>query len=203
MEELLLSKYFTNNKIMEPIDTQLFGVIHTAKKINSKVKGNRNELAVCKILTEWTGHEFVRVPMSGGLRWKNRMDICGDVINVDPTFNFPFSVETKAVANLGIQNKNILRENSVIYTYFDQCHRDADAAGKRPFLMVRQNNMSKGSYYIFLSLSIEMLMKIKNYTQPIVFTPEIRTQQFLWGFKSEYFFKEITYKQLKWIYNGE
>ena len=185
---------------MEPIDTELFGIVHRPKKINSKVKGNSNELNVAHLISAWTGKEFVRVPMSGGLRWGKRIDICGDIINVDRNFDFPFSIETKHVKNLGIQDKNILRKNSVIYTYFNQCHRDADASGKRPFLMVRQNNMPKDSYYIFLSLNFEILMKIKNYTQPIIFIPEGREKQFVWGFKSEYFFKEITLEQLKFVY---
>ena len=69
-----------------------------------------------------------------------RMDICGDVINTDPEFKFIFSVETKHVANLGIVGRN-LRKNSVIYRYWSQCKRDAEAAEKIPFLMVRENQL--------------------------------------------------------------
>jgi len=182
---------------MDPIDTQLFGTVHRTSKINSKMKGNRNELAVTKILSDWTGHEFVRVPMSGGLRWKNRMDICGDVINADTDFDFPFSVETKAVANLGlhkVEGTKAIRNNSIIFTYFNQCERDAKAAGKIPFLIIRQNNMSTGSYYIFLDLKMEQLMKICNYIQPKFYGGTLT------GFHSKDFFERIHYALLKWIY---
>lgn len=54
-----------------------------ADRINSKKKGNRLELAVTQFMKEWTGYEFSRVPQSGGLRWKNRTSIAGDVICTD------------------------------------------------------------------------------------------------------------------------
>ena len=182
---------------MKAIDSELFGVVHTAKRINSKVKGNRNELAVTKILSDWTGHEFVRVPMSGGLRWANRTDICGDVINVDKDFFFPFSVETKAVANLGLHvlpGTRAIRTNSIVFTYFTQCERDAKAAGKIPFLIIRQNNMRSGLYWIFLDLSVEQHMKLSNYLDPTFYGGK------LIGYKSFDFFELVSFKTLLWIY---
>jgi hypothetical protein len=180
---------------MQPVDTELFGTVHRAKKINSKVKGNKNELILTKILTDWVGTEFTRVPMSGGLRWANRMDICGDVINTNPKFDFPFSVETKHIANLGLKLSHPeLRKNSVVYTHFEQCKRDAEAAGKIPFLIIRQNGMRAGCYYIFLSLKLSRLMKMANYIKPVF-------EGDLIGFKSEDFFKLVSFETLKWIYD--
>jgi hypothetical protein len=185
---------------MEPIDTILFGTIHRPKKINSKVKGNRNELTLTKLLTDWTGSEFVRVPLSGGLRWSNRVNICGDVISVDPTFAFPFSVETKHVKNLGINllnNTRALRTNSVIFTYFSQCERDAKAANKIPMLIVRENGMKAGSYYVCLSLQFEHVLKMSNYIQPVF------TGGLLCGFDSEEFFRDVKLNTLIWIYGNK
>jgi hypothetical protein len=180
---------------MQPIDSELFGTVHRTKKINSKVKGNRNELEVTKLLQQWTGHEFTRVPMSGGLRWKNRMDICGDVINVDPGFIFPFSVEAKSYKNLGLPDEfpHALRKNSVIYTFFTQCMKDALAANKIPFLIVRENQMPKDQHYIFLSLRFSQLIKICNYIEPI-YDGE------LCGFRSKDFFKKVSLETLKFVY---
>ena len=181
---------------MEPIDTTLFGTVHRTQRINSKVKGNRSELVVTKLLTEWTGKEFVRVPMSGGLRWKNRMDICGDVINVDPTFDFPFSVEAKSYKNVGLASEmpQELRKNSVIYTFFEQCQRDAKATSKIPFLIVRQNGMPTGQYYIFLHLTLMQIMKMYNYIHP-------KYEGDLLGFKSKEFFEKVSLETLKFIYD--
>jgi len=182
---------------MEPIDTELFGTVHRPKKINSKVKGNRNELEVTKLLQDWTGHEFTRVPMSGGLRWKNRMDICGDVINVDPSFKFPFSVEAKSYKNLGLpHNDNTLRSNSIIYSFFDQCERDAEASGKVPLLIVRENKMPKNQHYIFLDFNFEQGMKIENYISPKYYGTSLS----LCGYPSKEFFKSVSFETLKFIY---
>jgi hypothetical protein len=186
---------------MKAIDEELFGITHRTQSINQKRKGNVNEAHVAKILTEWTGHEFCRVPMSGGLRWKNRMDICGDVINTDPNFDFIFSVETKHVANLGTESSRFaLRKNSVIYRYWSQCKRDAEAAGKIPFLMVRENQMEAGTYYIFLYLSYYQLKKLS--LAIFICRAQEQNKAFrLFGFKSQNLFK-ISYETLKSIYNG-
>ena len=50
------------------VDTDLFGA--KEQSINSKVKGNNNELKAAKWLTKWTGCPFTRTPSSGGLRWR-------------------------------------------------------------------------------------------------------------------------------------
>jgi len=183
---------------MEAIDTELFGIVHRKQKINSKLKGNVNELKVTKILTEWTGHEFVRIPGSGSLRWRNRMDICGDIINTDPNFDFIFSVETKHVKKLGLHSKEVLRINSIVYTYFEQCQRDATASGKIPFLMIRENGMKIGDYYIFLDLLMDQHMKLSNYIKEIYFSSG---KDFcLYGYRSKDLFSQTSYETLKWIY---
>jgi hypothetical protein len=181
---------------MEPIDTQLFGVVHTAKRINSKVKGNRNELEVSKLFTNWTGHEFVRVPMSGGIRWKQRTDVCGDIINNDPAFHFPFSVEAKSYRRLGIPAINhALRKNSIIYTFFAQCEKDAKDVNKIPFLIARENGMPKDLHYIFLKLDLGQTMKMSNYIHP-----NYTGDEDLVGFNSKEFFEKVSVETLKFIY---
>jgi hypothetical protein len=181
---------------MLPIDSELFGTTHKPKKINSKVKGNRGELAAAKLLSKWLNTEVVRVPQSGGLHWQHSARVCGDVIVTDPKFDFIFSVEVKTYKNLGLKNgfDAELRKNSIIYRFFAQCQKDAEAAGKIPFLMVRHNGMKKDTYWIFLNFELLQLMKIGNYVNS-----EIQGE--LDGFYSEDFFKSITYEQLKWIYN--
>jgi hypothetical protein len=175
----------------------LFDIKLTNNRINSKLKGNRNELNVTHLLQEWTGHEFVRVPMSGGLRWKERGDICGDVINVDREFDFPYSVETKFYKNLGLKKTApFIRTNSVIYRFMIQCKNDAVAAKKKPFLMVRENGMPKDLYYIFFPMVLIEHIEWMRYT----------AAQFMgWnldiiGFKSDIFFRDISYELFKQIY---
>jgi len=138
------------------IEEDLFGG-KMKQPINQKQKGNRNELMLTKLLTEWTGHEFVRVPRSGGLRWKNTANICGDVISTDPLFDFPYNVETKHLKSLGFNYKDTLncslfrlRSNSVILSIFKQADVDASRSGKKPILIIRHNDMPKNEYILFI-----------------------------------------------------
>ena len=117
--------------------------------INQKKKGNKNELYVCKVLTRWTGSEFTRIPQSGGLRWQNVMNICGDVLSTDPSFDFPYVVETKDLTKLHITFE--LRKNSLIYTIWEQVKRDSLRAERLPILMLRKTGeRPRDKYTIFL-----------------------------------------------------
>lgn len=112
------------------------------KKVNSKVKGNRNELEVAKALTKWTGVEFRRVPMSGAIHvpldWLN-----GDVFCVDKHFNFPWSVETKHYDRLYPKMKR---------DFWIQACTDAARINKRPMLMYRENNWPAGTWKVQLDI---------------------------------------------------
>lgn len=117
--------------------------------INQKKKGNSNERYVCKLLTSWTGSEFARIPGSGSLRWQNVMNICGDVLSTDPSFDFPYVVETKDLAKVHITYD--LRKNSNIYTIWEQVKRDSLRAERLPILMLRQTgDIPRTKYSIFL-----------------------------------------------------
>jgi Holliday junction resolvase len=183
---------------MKAIDEELFDIKHRKQKINSKVKGNRAELVVSKLLSDWLGTEVVRVPQSGGLHWQHSARVCGDVIVTDPKVDFPFSVEVKSYKNLGLpRNDRLLRKNSIIFTFFEQCKRDAVAAKKVPFLIVRENQMSKDQYIIFLDFTIDQLMKLENYITTKYYTYNVSG---LSGYNSVEFFKKVSFKTLKWIY---
>lgn len=166
--------------------------------INSKAKGNTNERAAAHALTEWTGHEFTRVPQSGGLRWDNRVNVCGDLISTDPDFDFMFNIEVKHYRSLGLKKSiQILRKNSVVFRFMEQCKADAKASGKKPFLMLRENGMKKDTWYIFLPVTFAQYISFMNHL-PIRFTDE---KGDLAGFPSESFFSKISYNQLKFIYS--
>lgn len=185
---------------MKAIDEELFGITHRKQRINSKRKGNANELTLTKVLTAWTNEEWVRIPGSGNIRWQNRMNVCGDLICTNNDFDFPFSIETKHVKSLGLdpETRYTLRVNSVIFTYYAQCERDAKVVNKIPLLIIRENGMGKNCYYVFLSLHFDQLMKISNYTKAVLASHNPNT---IWGFKSEEFFKKVSLETLKFIYD--
>lgn len=137
------------------LEDDIFGWGDTPKKINSKRKGDVNERETAKWLHRWTGVPFTRVPSSGGLRWKNTANVCGDVVCEDTDFHFPFSVETKHLKNISFDKK--LRSNSKIRSIYNQCKRDADRSGRVPFLMLRKNGMGKQEYVIFLNFKLDSI----------------------------------------------
>jgi len=179
------------------IEEELFGITHKHQAINSKLKGNKNELNVTHLLSDWTGHEFVRVPRSGGLRWQNRMNVCGDVISTDSSFDFIFNIETKHVANIGVRTV-WLRHNSVIFKYFGQCERDALASKRIPFLIIRENGMPKDSYYIFLKLDNVQRQRLGD----LLPFQCMSSDKSIVGFMSELFFKHIDYLTLKALWKS-
>lgn len=129
------------------IEHDLFGTNPRKKGINSKKKGNANELECAKFLKEWTGLEFNRVPQSGGLRWKNSEGVTGDLVCEDRSF--PFSVETKHYKKIVF--KPILPSSSFVFKVWNQAQQDAERANKLPLVILRQNGMPKGEYVIYLS----------------------------------------------------
>jgi len=147
---------------MSNLAEDLFG-LKGSQSINSKRKGDKNELNLAKLLAEWTGKTFHRVPKSGGLRWKDNANVVGDLCCEDNSFDFAFSVETKHVASLGL-NGPILRKNAKIFTYFAQCERDASrlGRGKLPILIIRENGMPKNEYWVFLRVGSTMFNTFKN-----------------------------------------
>ncbi len=162
--------------------------------INQKQKGNKNEREVCRILSSWTGSEFARIPGSGGLRWQNVMNICGDVLSTDPSFDFPYVIETKDLSKLHITFD--LRKNSNIYTIWEQVKRDSARAERLPILMLRKTgDRPRDKYTIFLEhLPGLLAFLINNDVLPISIGDDIV------GVNSINLFKNVNYRSFNKYY---
>lgn len=141
------------------IETDVFGFEVRESGINSKRKGDKNERVLAKLLSVWVGVPFTRVPRSGGLRWKDTANVCGDVVCEVASFHFPFSVETKHLKTVNISHK--LRKNSMIYKIFTQAQEDAKRANKFPVVFVRENRMKKETYYVFVGSYVANIIGIE------------------------------------------
>lgn len=132
------------------IDSDCFGLSDGPTKVNGKNKGNNNERACAKSLTEWVGVPFVRVPMSGALRRIDTDKTVGDIIpdTIDKNFVFDFSVETKHLKTITI--KKTLSSSSAIFKIWEQPHSDSLRSNKLPMALLRSNQMPKGEYYLIL-----------------------------------------------------
>lgn len=145
--------------------------------MNSKQKGNRTELKVAKWLTDWTGAEFNRVPMSGGLRWTNSERVAGDII-APPDFYFPFVVEVKSRSKLTmrITKSGKMPDKNVFANFWHQAYLDCvrithqqlsyqlfaeDILVKEPIVFARADYMPANTFYVQLSsLTVKVLLAI-------------------------------------------
>ena len=136
----------------DSLEEAVLGIKRGKKRVNSKRKGIRNEYAVAQYLSKWTGQEFVRIPASGGLRWKNAQNICGDLLCTNLDYKFPFAVETKHLKN-GLVIRPTLSNGSHFYKVWVQAKEDAERASLFPMIIVRHNGMKRQSWYVGLDAS--------------------------------------------------
>jgi hypothetical protein len=139
------------------IVTDIFGL--KVSTINQKQKGNKNESVLAKYLCQLTGREFTRTPSSGGRRFKNAKNFCGDVVCCDDDYNFAFCVETKHWKEIFMEWK--LRQSSVVYTIWKQAEKDAKRANRIPILFLRFDGMPAKKYWVFLERKVALHLGLK------------------------------------------
>ena len=112
----------------------------TKKKVNSRNKGATYERKIAKMLTDWTGIEIRRTPMSGG--WNKT----GDLTPKDPSEmeKFPLSFELKNRQEFSIEMLFHIRNSEdmpkILKKYWDQCSGEAKESEKVPLLILTRNN---------------------------------------------------------------
>ena len=113
--------------------------------MQSKKKGNRNELLVAKLLSKRFGKTFQRVPMSGGWATTNNLQetrqdaiqfFTGDII-CPPDFNFSIEVKSRVSFNFwDLLNK----EDGEVDSWIKQAEEEARISKKEFLLIIRINN---------------------------------------------------------------
>ena len=120
--------------------------------INSKKKGNKTERVVASLFKDWSGWEFTRVPMSGGLQWRNRSQVSADIICAEEGIKWPYSVEVKGVKEINFE-KLMYNAQSEIEKFWEQCVTDARRAEKIPLLFMRYNGLPKDFFFVVMRYS--------------------------------------------------
>lgn len=174
------------------IETDIFGLPIQEGGINSKAKGDKNELVTAVFLLRWTGEKFARVPRSGGLRWKNSKRVCGDLVCENDDFEFAFSIETKHLKKLSLRGRFGAR--SAVITIWEQCLYDAERSGRAPMLLLRENGMPKGQYVVYVDAQLAAKA-----ISPLhyVATCHSRCRYDIVGIESEVFLENVDYNVLK------
>lgn len=102
----------------------------------SREKGAGFERRCARLMGEWVGLPFHRVPASGGLRWKKTDNTTGDLISDKP---IPVSIECKNNESWSWTNILNGKPNSAFTKWWTQCRDDAHRAHKAPLLLFTKN----------------------------------------------------------------
>lgn len=110
------------------------------KKVNSRTKGSAFERQIAKMFNEKFGtSEFSRTPGSGAFATTHslpdHLKIYGDLITPQ---NFKFCIECKKGYN-DINMYSLFNDSSDIWKFVHQCQKDADACGKQPLVIFKQD----------------------------------------------------------------
>lgn len=106
------------------------------KGINGKQKGAKFERDIAKLLSEWWGEDFNRVPMSGGLDWQKDNRVTGDIVP-PPDSDFPYTVECKK--REGWDFEQVIKGTGEVADWWKQCTNDAKKVDKIPLLIFSKN----------------------------------------------------------------
>jgi hypothetical protein len=106
-----------------------------------KKKGNAHETAVAKLLTEWAGEPFHRMPTSGALRWHGELWTFGDIV---PPEDFHLVIECKHHADVSIDTL-FNEKNKICEWWREQAVPDAERCdmsleiNTEPWLVFKRN----------------------------------------------------------------
>jgi len=122
--------------------------------VNSKNKGNKNELALSKLFIAWTGKEFSRVPQSGGLHWQSK-NSSGDIICTDDKHSryFTLSIEAKHHKDIsfeGLIDGSVGSKKTKIKEFWAQSLSDATDHKLIPIVFMRYDRMPKNMHFVVI-----------------------------------------------------
>lgn len=134
---------------------------------NSKKKGNKAERDASKVLENWTGKEFARIPASGGLRWHKREGVVGDLMCSTEGHYFPFTVEVKFHEKIDFSQPLFeSRKGIKLLDFVNQALTDGKRASKEPMLLIRYNGMPKGVFFVGIRRTLLIRSKVRNLAFP-------------------------------------
>lgn len=128
----------------------------------SRNKGGRFERETAKILSKWWGHEFHRVPASGGLHWGASNNVAGDIV-VPLEANFPFVIECKNREDWTIEN--LFLNNKELKNWWAQVVNDSEETGKIPLLIFTRN---RAKNFVTMAYNEELVKEIENRKFPVM-----------------------------------
>lgn len=148
----------------------------------SKSKGARFELETAKNLSKWWGHDFHRVPASGGLHWKGSNNVVGDIV-APIEAGFPFVVECKNREEWTIEN--LFLNNKEIKNWWAQVVGDAKESGKIPMLIFTRN---RAKTFVMMAYNKDLIKEIEDRGYPLM----VSNVEYVDGYKDTHCYKTFT-----------
>ena len=121
----------------------------------SKNKGGNFELKVAKKITEWSGVEFHRTPMSGALHWKQDTRVISDIVPPQGLI-WPFSIECKKV-EYDWSFSNFIEGTNLFWDHWKQAHDDAEREGLIPLLVFSKNYRNT-----YVAMTVDVFLVLYN-----------------------------------------
>lgn len=140
-------------------------------RINSKAKGSSFELKIARLLSQWSGYEFHRTPMSGALHWSNDTRVVSDIVPPQELVDlgWPFSIECKKV-EYDWSFSGIVEGTSMFWKHWDQANSDASQEGLVTMLIFSRNY--RGIYCAFRTRVFKSLGVSSGLSHLTVTTPQ-------------------------------
>lgn len=108
--------------------------------INSKAKGSTFERKLAKMLSKWSGHNFVRTPMSGAMyHYHNDSRVISDIVPPSTLKGWAFSIEAKNVECPWDFNTFLEGSSLTLKSHWKQCIDDATRENLVPLLVFTKN----------------------------------------------------------------
>ena len=108
--------------------------------INSKAKGNNFERKIARLLSDWSGHKFMRTPMSGAIHNFKDKRLVSDIVAPMSIGEWPFSIEAKCVECSWELNTFIEGTSVTLQQHWKQCYEDSQREGLLPMLVFKKNH---------------------------------------------------------------
>lgn len=122
---------------------------------NPKEKGNSHERNVANMLTEWSGHKFLRTPSSGAIHNFHDRRVVSDIVAPESLRDFPFSIECKNT-EVSWEFNTIIEGTAAMWKQWEQCTTDADREEMIPMLVFTKNYRP-----IYVAIQQEIFDKLK------------------------------------------
>lgn len=125
----------------------------------SRNKGAGYERKVAKLMTDWWGGQFSRVPASGGLNWGSDQRVAGDIVP-PPESEFPFVIECKKQE--GWTFDHIALDISAPREWWSQVVMDSRRVSRVPLLIFSRNHAKDFIMIPYEQNMVEALNNIEN-----------------------------------------